>query len=157
MILCKFENGREASLRHVTTGAIVKNYKNEVLLVRRSPGQLNANRYTLPGGFLDRDEDAREGSVREIMEETGLSVKVLYLFHIVDTPNRPKEDRQNVEFRYVTEVIGGKEKVSNETSELKWVSEETLPPDEEFAFDHRKTVVKYFQYLEKQFPLPIFN
>lgn len=157
MIICRFEDGKKVKLRHVTTGAIVKNNKNEVLIVRRAPGQLNANKYTLPGGFLNRDEDSKEGSVREIFEETGLNCKILYLFHIVDTPLRPKEDRQNVEFRYVTEVVSGVERISNETTELKWVSKDLVPPDDEFAFDHRKTIVKYFEHLENPFQLPIFN
>ncbi len=157
MITCKFENGNEANLRHVTTGSIIKNSKNQILISRRSPDQLNPNKYTLPGGFLSRDEDSKEGSLREIFEETGLHCKILYLFHIVDTPLRPKEDRQNVEFRYVVKVIGGKEKTTKEVSELKWISEDNIPPDEEFAFDHRKTIVKYFEYLKNPFPLPIFN
>lgn len=157
MITCQFENGREAKLCHVTTGAIVTNNKNQVLLVRRSPGQLNPNRYTLPGGFLDRDENSQEESIREVKEESGLLVKILFLFYIVDTPNRPKEDRQNVEFRYVAEVIGGKETTSDETSELIWITEKTLPVEAEFAFDHRRTLVKYFEYLKNPFPLPIFN
>lgn len=157
MIICKFEDGKEVSLRHVTTGSIIKNDKNEILIVKRAPGQLNANKYTLPGGFLDRDEDSKEGSLREIFEETGLNCEILYLFHIIDTPNRPKEDRQNVEFRYVAEMIGGRETTTNETTELKWISEENIPPDDEFAFDHRDTVIKYFEYLKKPFSLPIFN
>lgn len=157
MIICQFENGGKAKLRHVTTGAIVTNNKNQVLIVRRSKGQLNENKFTLPGGFLDRDEDSKEGTIRELREETGLQGKVLYLFHVVDTPKRPKEDRQNVEFRYVVEVTGGKEETSEETSELRWISKETLPPDSEFAFDHRKTLLKYFEYLENSFSLPIFN
>jgi len=157
MIICRFENGKEARLRHVTTGSIIKNNKNQVLISRRSPGQLNPNKFTLPGGFLGRDEDTKEGSLREIFEETGLRCRILYLFHIVDTPLRPKEDRQNVELRYVVEVIGGKEKITKEVSELRWISEHNTPPDEEFAFDHRKTIVKYFEYLKNPFPLPIFN
>lgn len=157
MITCQFEDGKEVNLRHVTTGSIIKNDKNEVLITKRAFGQLNANKYTLPGGFLERDEDSREGSLREIFEETGLRCKILYLFHIVDTPHRPKEDRQNVEFRYVVEIVGGRETITKEVTEFKWISEESLPPDEEFAFDHRKTLVKYFEYLRKPFPLPIFN
>lgn len=157
MIICKLENGNEAKLRHTTTGSIVKNNKGEILLVRRSPGLINENKLTLPGGFLDRDEDSQQGSIREIREETGLIAKILFLFHIIDTPDRPKEDRQNVEFRYVTEVIGGKEATSNETSELVWITEKTLPSEEEFAFDHRRTLIRYFEYLKRPFPLPIFN
>lgn len=157
MIICKFENGTEAKLRHVTTGSIVLNRKGEVLLVKRAPGQLNAGKYTLPGGFLEHGEDTKQGSLRELVEETGLIGKILYLFNIIDNSNRPKEDRQNVEFRYVVEVVGGEEKITKEVSEFKWVSKDSIPPDSDFAFDHRKTVVKYFEYLEKQVSLPIFN
>lgn len=157
MIVCKFENGKETSLRHVTTGSIIKNDKNEVLISKRAKGLINPGKFTLPGGFLERDEDTKEGSLREVFEETGLRCKILYLFHIVDTPLRPKEDRQNVEFRYVVEIIGEKEHLTEEVSELRWIDENSLPPDEEFAFDHRKTLVKYFDYLKEPFPLPIFN
>lgn len=157
MITCQFEDGGKAKLRHATTVAIVKNKKNEVLLVKRAPGQLNENKYTLPGGFLNRDEDSREACIREVFEESGLHCRILYLFHIVDTPFRPKEDRQNVEFRYVADVTGGKEKTSEETSGFKWISKDSIPPDGEFAFDHRETVVRYFEYIKKPFLLPFFN
>lgn len=157
MIVCEFEDGKKANLRHVTTGSIVLNKKNELLLVKRAPGQLNAGKYTLPGGFLEHKENTREGSLRELLEETGLVGRVLYLFHIIDSPNRPKEDRQNVEFRYVIEAVGGEEKITEEVTEFKWVTKDSIPPDKDFAFDHRETVTKYFEYLENPFPLPIFN
>lgn len=157
MIICKLENGHEAKLRHATITSIVKNNKREILLVRRARGQINEGKLTLPGGFMDRDEDSQEASIREVKEETGLIVKILFLFHIIDTPDRVKEDRQNVEFRYVTEVVGGKEATSNETSELIWITEKTLPSEDDFAFDHRRTLLKYFEYLKNPFPLPIFN
>ena len=45
----------------------------------------------LPGGFVDNEENAEEGMVREILEETGLSIKadihtldLFFLCHVDD-------------------------------------------------------------------------
>lgn len=158
MITCNWEDGDPALLRHVTTAAIVMNDKNEVLLLKRSATITNPNRLTIPGGFLDRDETTEEGVLRELREETGFEGKIKMLFEIVDKPNRPKEDRQNVEFRYIVELTGGKEKIApEEVAYLKWYSENDLPSDEKFAFDHLPTLKRYYEYLRKPFPLPIMT
>lgn len=156
MIQCIFEQGRPASLRHVTVGAIVVNEKREVLLVKRAVSH-NFGKYTIPGGFLDRNEDTRQGTLRELKEETGYEGEIRDLFCVNDSPNRPKEDRQNVDFLYLVTVTGGKITMNNEVSEIRWFTEEQLPSDDQFAFDHRKWIMAYFRYLETPFTLPILS
>src|SRR3989344_968422 len=105
MISCQFENGNKASLRHVTVDSIILNEgRDSILLVKRAPHLSNPNKYALPGGFLGRDETAENAAQREALEETGYQTKVIGLFRINDNPNRPKEDRQNVDFVYLFEV-----------------------------------------------------
>ncbi|MDP2638669.1 MAG: NUDIX hydrolase [Candidatus Azambacteria bacterium] len=157
MINCAFENERKSSLRHVTVGAITINDKNQILLVKRAAHVWNGNKYTIPGGFLDRNESTKEGALRELREETGLTGKISFLFRVNDNPNRPKEDRQNVDFIYVVEITGGDIKTSQETASIDWFSVENLPSDEEFAFDHRDSIVRYFEYLKEPFSLPIIG
>lgn len=156
MIECQFENGRKASLRHVTVGAIVVNDKNEALLVKRATTH-RFGKYSIPGGFLGRDENAKQATIRELKEETGYDGETILLFRINDNPGRPKEDRQNVDILYVARVTGGKPTLNREVSEIKWFSRENLPPEEEFAFDHRDSILKYFQYLKEPFELPIIG
>jgi 8-oxo-dGTP diphosphatase len=100
MIACTFENGHQAvsGLRHVTVGAIVVNDNQQVLLVERAATLDFRGKWTIPGGFLDRDENTADGTLRELQEETGYAGEIVCLFRINDNPNRPKEDRQNVEF-----------------------------------------------------------
>ncbi len=159
MINCTFENGNKASkgLRHVTIGAIIVNEDKKVLLIKRAEKMHNGGKYSIPGGFLDRDENTAQATLRELKEETGYDGEIVSLFRINDSPNRPKEDRQNVDFLFVVKVIGGKETDNVEVSQIVWFEKDDLPKDEEFAFDHRETILKYFAYLENKFSLPIIG
>lgn len=157
MIRCIFENGNIASpgLRHITLGAIVVNEKKQVLLVKRAQNMHNGGKFTIPGGYLDRDENTVEGILRELKEETGFIGEATNLFCINDNPNRPKEDRQNVDFIYIVNIVGGKPTTNIEVSDISWFDKNNLPVEDDFAFDHRNIILKYFNYLEKEFPLPI--
>ena len=160
MIQCEFEDGGKANpgLRHVTVNAIALNDKNDVLLIKRSTKYSRGNKYSTPGGFLDRDGDTKQAVLKELKEETGYDGEVLMLFQINDNPNRPKEDRQNVDFNYIVKIIGGEKRIDNdEVIEVDWFSKDNLPSDEEFAFDHRAIILRYFDYMQKQFPLPVIG
>lgn len=157
MIKCKFENGGEASLRHVTVGALVINNKRQILIAKRAKHLNNGGKYGIPSGFMDRDEATAQTAIRELLEETGLNGEVVSLFQIVDTPDRPKEDRQNVHFNYIVKAEEGEFNKNEEVEETKWSSKDDLPSEEEFAFDHRRFIERYFEYLEKPFDLPLMG
>ena len=142
MITCKFEKGYEASLRHVVVDALIVD-KDKILLVKRAEHLTNGGKYAIPGGYLDRDETAEQAVVREALEETGFNVKVEELFKIIDKPDRPQEDRQNVAFIYITKPLEKSGKADDESSEVKWFSIEDLPAENEFAFDHYQTIQEY--------------
>lgn len=156
MINCQFENGNKSSLRHVTVDSIVLNKsRDSILIIKRAPHLTNPNKYALPGGFLGRDENTENAAQREALEETGYKTKVISLFRINDNPNRPKEDRQNVDFVYLLEIT---EKVANpdsEVSNIAWFKLDDLPVSEEFAFDHYESIEFYLKFLQKSFPLPV--
>lgn len=159
MLTCFFEDGVQAKggLRHVTVGAIVCNEKQEVLLVRRAAHLTRPGKYTIPGGFLDRDETIAEGVLRELKEESGYDGKIEVLFHINDNPQRPKEDRQNVDFIYIVRITGGEAMLNSEVSEISWFDKDHLPKEDEFAFDHRAAILRYFDYREHKFGLPLIG
>lgn len=155
MISCAFENGNKANLRHVTVGVITVNKNNQILLVKRAAHLTRGNKYTIPGGFLDRDENTKDSALRELLEETGYKGKVLYLFYFNDSPFRPKEDRQNVDIIYVIEVLGGELTSNEEVASVEWFSQEHLPSEQDFAFDHRDIIQLFFQHLKNPLILPV--
>lgn len=160
MITCKFEDGYEARLRHVCINAIVvKN--NQVLLGKRGTFKgrkiLEAGKWGLIGGFFNRDEYLEEGLKREVMEESGWEINNIRLLRINDNPNRPAEDRQNVDIIFVVDAIKQKGGSDEEVTELRWFSLDKLPPKEKIAFDHWENLELYKKYLKKPFPLPVWG
>ena len=67
---------------HKVAAAAVVGREGKVLLVRRTmtPGQ---GKWTIPGGFVEFDEDPREAVVREVLEETGYPVEVVRLLDVI--------------------------------------------------------------------------
>src|SRR6185312_7100688 len=134
MITCTFENGNRASLRHVVVDNLVLQ-GDRILLVKRAVQLIEGGKWGLVGGFVDRDETIRQAAAREIMEETGYEVTDITLFRIIDTPDRPGEDRQNIAFVHVC-VAGQRTGTPDwESTEVRWFPLSALPEEHEFAFD----------------------
>jgi 8-oxo-dGTP diphosphatase len=160
MITCTFENNNKSSLRHITVNAIViKN--NQVLLGKRGSFNgkpiIESGKWGLLGGFFARDEDLIQAVKREVMEESGWEINNLQLFRINDNPQRPKEDRQNVDMIFIVKAVKQIKTSDEEVSQLQWFDLEKLPLKEEIAFDHGDNLEKYKKYLKEKFLLPILG
>jgi len=155
MITCTFENGSSASLRHVVVHMIVE--KDGCLLLEKRAGSiLESGKWALPSGFLDRGETAAQCAVRELKEETGWVGEVVKLFKINTSPNRPKEDRQNVTIEFIVKPIKKVGEKDWESSKVEWIPFDKLLAFEDYAFDHGETIRQYCEYRQKHFPLPVF-
>ncbi len=154
MITCTFENGNKASLRHVVVHAVVE-MDGKLLLEKRTGDLLESGKWSLPSGFLDRDETAGEGILRELKEETGWDGEIISLFRINTNPDRPHEDRQNISIEFLVKPIKKIGEPDKESSKIEWIPIEKLLPFDEFAFDHGKTIELYLKYRKSPFPLPV--
>ncbi len=109
----------------VGVGAVaVKNGK--ILLIKRAfdPG---AGKWSVPGGLVEVGEKLSEACVRETEEETGLQVEVLELINVFDMID--KDDEGKVKYHYIlvdflVKPVGGEERLSEETADMKWVTRE---------------------------------
>ena len=161
MIVCQFENGNKANLRHLCVNVILVKDK-KVLLGKRGRYQgrkiIEFGKWSLIGGFLDRDETLEKGLQREVLEEAGWQINGLKLFRINDNPDRPGEDRQNVDVIFIARAVKKiKQKKSQEITKLQWFAIDNLPSKEEIAFDHDQNLELYQQYLVKRFKLPLLG
>ena len=156
MISCSFENGHKASLRHVVVDNLVLQ-GDRLLLVKRAGKLSEGGKWGLPGGFVDRDETVKQAAAREIMEETGYEVADITLFRIIDRPDRPAEDRQNIVFVHLCRAGRRTGKPDRESSEVRWFPLAELPPEPTFAFDHYSNIRLYREHLAATFTLPVFG
>ena len=158
MITCTFENGYKAKLRHVVVHAIIE-MDGKLLLEKRTGDLLESGKWSLPSGFLDRDETAGECIIREVKEETGWDSEVISLFRINTKPDRPHEDRQNVAIEFLVRPLRKTGEPDTESSEVEWIPIDKLIPllsaSRRIAFDHGETISLYLKYRKNPFPLPV--
>ena len=120
------ENGYPAQ-PVVAVGAIVfKN--NRVLLVRRAqpPSQ---NLWAIPGGKVEIGETLQEAAEREILEETGVTIRALDPVYAFDYIERDGSARPR--FHYVivdlqADYVRGETRAGDDAAEVRWVAAEDL-------------------------------
>jgi 8-oxo-dGTP diphosphatase len=101
-------------------GVVVE--QNRVLLVRRGQEPLKG-KWSLPGGLVELGETLQDGVMREVREETGLSVEPVELIEFLDRIHR--EDGR-VRYHYVIadylcRVVGGSLRAASDADAVRWV------------------------------------
>ncbi len=112
----------------VGVGAVVID-GTKVLLVRRGNEPLKGE-WSLPGGALEVGETLQQGVVREVLEETGVTVAPAGVVEILDRIVRDEESGR-VRYHYVLidfvcRVIGGSPLVGSDADEVQWVDRGVL-------------------------------
>lgn len=141
MITCQFEDGASGTLRHASANNIVIQ-ESKILLVKRADYLVEGGKWSLPGGFMNRDESASTNALRELEEETGWIGTIDKLFCIITYPFRLNEERQNVAFFFITTNKANSGHVDEESTDRKWFSADELDTIT-IAFDHYRVIKKY--------------
>ena len=113
--------GKEGELRPGASALIFDEPRERILMTQREDN----GRWCLPGGGMDPGESAAETCVREVLEETGLEVRVTKLVGIYTTPDLliefPDGNKiQPVAFSFEAEITGGELGLSDETIAFGW-------------------------------------
>ena len=107
-----------------STAAFILNGKGELLVARRAKDPAKGT-LDLPGGFVDNNENAEQGMVREIREETGLKVeadKVEYLFSIPNIYHYSGMDIHTLDLFFLCRVADDAEVMAaDDAAELTWL------------------------------------
>ena len=106
-----------------STAAFIMNGKGELLVARRANEPAKGT-LDLPGGFVDNGENAEQGMVREIREETGLTIgadHVKYLFSIPNVYHYSGMDIHTLDFFFLCQVKDVEVKAADDAAELTWL------------------------------------
>jgi 8-oxo-dGTP diphosphatase len=112
----------------IGVGAVVID-GSKVLLVRRGQEPLKGE-WSLPGGALELGETLQQGVVREVLEETGLTVVPAGIVEVLDRITQDDLSGQ-VRYHYVLvdflcRVTGGLLCGGSDAEEARWVEREEL-------------------------------
>jgi len=117
-------------------GAIVVRGR-EILLVRRSiePG---LGRWSFPAGFQDYGETPEQTAVREVREETGLTIELRRLFQVAHSRDNPRKHVNLVV--YLAVAVAGVVRAADDASDARFFSLDELPGD--LAFDNNRDMLR---------------
>lgn len=125
---------------------IIVNNMGQILTIKRSNAYNRPLTWDLPGGNLDFGEKLKQSILREVKEETSLSVKNLSFLGI--TENLDNKDLFRITICYVAKAITSKIILSHEHIDFKWVK-----PNEFLKLNaykpHKEFVKKYKKNLPK--------
>ena len=108
------------------SAAIFRNGK--VLVVRRARKPA-LNLYTLPGGAVEAGETLVEAAIREVREETSLSIEPVALAghrEVIARDDEGKVERHFVILCFASRWLAGEPVLSDELDDLRWVDPSEL-------------------------------
>ena len=112
----------------IGVGALIFDDEGRVLLVKHSYESFWKGKWILPGGRLHFGEKLEECARREVLEETGISVRILR--HLITFDRIVREgDRVTLHVIYIVftaRVIGGVVSPSSELSDARWFTSEEI-------------------------------
>jgi ADP-ribose pyrophosphatase YjhB (NUDIX family) len=97
--------------------------------------------WDIPGGFMHPGEEPEEAARREILEETGLEVRLERLLGIwMDRYGSGPDAAHTMNFYYIGTPIGGRLVPRDDVSALEWFGPEEIP--RRIAFSHARLVLE---------------
>ena len=131
----------------VTTDCVVfglDGHELKVLLIERG-NEPYKGFWAFPGGFLNMDETAEQGALRELKEETGLDLRYIKQVGAFSDVNRDPRGRVITIAFYAltkkTKVQGG-----DDAAKAQWFALNEVPP---LAFDHEQMLQKALHMIKE--------
>ena len=123
----------------VTADCIVMTRDNQVLLIQRK-NEPCRGQWAFPGGFMNIDETAEAAAVRELQEETGITLSETDIFQVGAYTAVDRDPRERViTIAYLAEIDAPVAvKGSDDAARAQWFPLDALPP---LAFDHAEILL----------------
>lgn len=129
----------------LTVDCVIMDRRGRVLLIKRGNAPFKGS-YALPGGFVDLDETVEGACLREVLEETHLTIRRPKLVGIYSEPGRDPRG-PTVSIAYATRVAAVKASAGDDAAAVEWVADWKKHP---LAFDHATIIRDSLRVLAKR-------
>jgi 8-oxo-dGTP diphosphatase len=119
--------------------------KLHVLLIERG-AEPYKGMWAFPGGFLQMEEDAEQGALRELKEETNLTAQYIEQFYTFSDPHRDPRERI-ISIAYYALVKIQEVKGGDDAAKAQWFAIDEIP---RLAFDHDRILRKAMEKLRER-------
>ena len=99
---------------------------DQILLIKRGNAP-EMGKWSMPGGFIDFGEDPREAAIREVLEETGLQVRITTLIDVIGGDGL---GGASIVIMFEAEVIGGTLSPEDDAEEALFYEPHAVPLNE---------------------------
>lgn len=137
-------------VQRVGVYGFILNHENKILLIKRAAHDSNPNLWELPGGGLNHGENPEGGTIREVLEETGLRVKICYPLAVTAKVSDRDTSKHTIRISYLCRLIDKQPevKLSAEHSEYTWNSlQEEVPQPISMLFEKCLENIAHYPYL----------
>jgi 8-oxo-dGTP diphosphatase len=110
------------------------------LLLARRGIEPHYGSWYVPSGYVDYGETPEEAAVREMAEETELTVRILGLYDVRAWHDDPR--KHGVLVLYAAERVAGEAKAGDDALEVGWFAPDALPEHVAFAV-HRAIIDRW--------------
>jgi 8-oxo-dGTP diphosphatase len=118
--------------------AVIIERDGRILLGKRAGWTRSPGTWSFPAGFVERGEVVEAAAIREVREETGLTVTVGPVLGALSEPDEPV-----VLLPYPAVTVEGEPVPGDDLTELAWFAPESLPT---LAFGHDLEIVRLWQH-----------
>lgn len=131
-----------------TVDAIIQR-NSQILFVKRKKEPFKGM-LTFPGGFVNDNEKVEDTVIREVKEETSLSIKPIDILGVYSDPNRDPRGHI-ISTVFIVEISDNNFEATakDDAEDIKWIDIDKTD-NENFGFDHKKIILDYKKWKQSK-------
>ncbi len=144
-------NCRFVQFSNPLPGVVVLIEKEGHVLLGKRRGGFGREKWCLPQGYIEFDEDFLTAAIREVKEETGLDVEVRSIINVVSNLLSP--GLHTLAIVLLAGVVAGELCACDDLETLEWVP--LAGPLPQMAFEADEYIIERYRQTEHEWGLPV--